>query len=80
MESPTQALLALSMNFMVGYCFHVLEQTLYSKSEDSKNVPSLPVEYIWKLVAMLPPIPDVPPPQAKKAFSDLLALRGLKKS
>ena len=68
------------MNIMVGFCSHDLEQILYSKSEESKNVPSLPVEYIWKLVAMLPPIPDVPPPQAKKSFSDLLSLRGIKKA
>ena len=73
-------LLGLLMNTTAGNFFHVAEQTLYSKSDESKNVPTLPVEYIWKLVAMLPPIPDVPPPQAKKAFSDLLSLRSLKKA
>ena len=62
---------------MAGYCFHDREQTLYNKSVESKNFPNLPVEYIWKLVALLPPIPDVPPPQANKAFSELLSLQGL---
>lgn len=38
------------------------------------------MEYIWKLLSQLPPIPDVPPPQAKKAFSDLLSLRSLEKA
>ena len=65
---------------MVGYCFHDREQTLYNKSVHTKNFPNLPVEYIWKLVALLPPIPDVPPPQAKKAFSELLSLQGLQKA
>ena len=52
---------------------------MYNKT-NPKNIRTLPVEYIWKLVGLLPPIQDVPPPQAKKAFSELLSLRGFQKA
>ena len=68
------------MSTTVGHCCQDQEQTLYNKSLYTKNFPNLPVEYIWKLVAQLPPIPDVPPPQAKKAFSELLSLQSLQKA
>ena len=61
----------------VGFFFHVRELILYSKESKSRG---LSVEYIWKLVSQLPPIPDVPPPNPKKAFSKLLSLRQLEKA
>ena len=42
------------------------------KKEERKHVGLLPIEYFWKLIGMLPPIPDVPPPLAKNAFAELL--------
>ncbi|MAA77951.1 MAG: hypothetical protein CL916_01725, partial [Deltaproteobacteria bacterium] len=50
---------------------------MYNKDSKSRG---LSVEYIWKLVSQLPPIPDVPPPNPKKAFSKLLSLRKLEKA
>ena len=60
-----------------GYSFLALELTLHNKESKSRG---LSVEYIWKLVSQLPPIPDVPPPNPKKAFSKLLSLRKLEKA
>ena len=62
------------MSIMVGYCFPDQELILYNKTkkEERKHVGLLPIEYFWKLLGMLPPIPDVPPPLAKHAFAELL--------
>ena len=65
------------MSTMDGFFFHVQELILYSKESKSRG---LSVEYIWKLVSQLPPIPDVPPPSPKKAFFKLLSLRNLDKA
>ena len=40
-----------------------------------KTVSDFSGEYFWKLISFLPPIMDVPPPKAQKAFSNLLAKR-----
>ena len=42
------------------------------KKDERQHVGLLPIEYFWKLLGMLPPIPDVPPPIAKNAFAELL--------
>lgn len=70
------------MNTMVGYYFHVQELILYSKTkkDEHKHVGRLPIEYFWKLIGMLPPIPDVPPPIAKHAFAELLKKPGLNRA
>ena len=62
------------MSTMAGFFCHEQETILYNKTrqDESKNIGSLPMEYIWKLLSMLPPIPDVPPPGAKQAFSEFL--------
>lgn len=65
------------MSTTVGNFFLVQEMILYNKDSKSR---ALSVEYIWKLVSQLPPIPDVPPPNPKKAFSKLLSLRKLEKA
>jgi hypothetical protein len=49
-------------------------------NDDKKNIRGLSAEYIWKLLSMLPPIPDVPPPVPKKAFSNLVPFQALKKT
>jgi hypothetical protein len=64
---------------MVGFFFHVLVAILYNSKEE-KSIRGLSVEYILKLLSQLPPIPDVPPPQPKKAFSKLLQFNSLKKA
>ena len=66
------------MSITDGFFFHDLGPILYNK--ESKSPRGLSVEYIWKLVSQLPPIPDVPPPLPKKAFSSLLSLRNLEKA
>lgn len=65
---------------MVGNFLRAQELTLLHNNQETKGVASLPVEYIWKLLSLLPPIQDVPPPQAKKAFSELLPLRSLQRA
>ena len=67
------------MSTMGGSFCPEQEMILYSKhlKEERKNISRLPVEYIWKLLSFLPPIPDVPPPVAKNAFSEFLRNPGL---
>ena len=53
--------------------------TLSSKLEKStaKVVSDFSGEYFWKLISILPPILDVPPPKAQKAFANLSVKRHL---
>lgn len=76
---PFPALRVLLMSTTDGYCSLVQELTLYN-NEEKKNIRGLSAEYIWKLLSMLPPIPDVPPPGPKKAFFNLVPLQALKKT
>ena len=61
-----------------------MEEILSSKIMSSKvekriaKTAELSSEYLWKLIGFLPPIMDVPPPKAQKAFSNLLSKAHIK--